>query len=940
MRLPLDANHGGIVGREEELAALARFVEDLNGRPRDLLFEGEAGIGKTVLWRAGVEAARDTGHRVLISRPGENERRSSYSAIGDLLGAVLDEALAEAPNLQREAIEIALRRRAGTLRPDQRAIALGVLEAFRTLGAAAPVVIAIDDVQWVDGSSARALSFAIRRLIDHPVAILATRRLEHGSSEGLDLVRAIGDRDAIRMHVGPLVVDDLARVLRDRTSRSLTPPLVARVHEASHGNPFFSLEILYALGDAEPAAGRPLPVPRDAMEILRARIDDLSQSARNTILVIAAMARPTAETIGAASDDRSRVGEDLMHAEEAGLIAVGGERVDFVHPLMRSVAYWSASSDRREAVHARLAEVTLDPEERARHVALMGTGPDSGRASIVEEAAREARRRGAPLAAAQLWELSADLTPPDEEALLFRRRRSAALERFDAGDVGPGRTMLETLIAASTSRREQASARVHLAVRSWNDVDRVDGLIRRALPDLDGQEYYLPVALANLAWVALSRLDPAQASDHARAALKLAERGSEPVPLRLALQALAQSEGMLGHDPWATIRRAETIAGDLAPGETTQPIRIRGQMLLWEGRIEEARQAIREADRRLVDAGLELMRHDTLPTLCEVECAAGDWAAAERYADEGYDIVEHAGLDEIRDQTLSARARIASLVGRVDEARGAAEAGASLAAAQGNRLDELANRSVLGFIALSTGDHEDVVRVLDPAERSMADSGILEPGAYPFVADLAEALISLGRLDRAKEVVDRLHEQGTILDRPLALATAARCRGLIASALGDPPGALLELDRALAEHERVAIPFEAARTHLVHGETLRRMKRKREARDSLERARSQFEALGAPLWEARAAQALGRIGGRPASPTELTQTEQRVADVVALGLTNKEAAERLFISVKTVESNLRRIYRKLGVRSRTELARLHQPSRREGEAPSAADSQT
>ena len=179
---------GGLVGREPELAALSRFVHDLSEKPQDLLLEGEAGIGKTVLWRTGVEAAQEAGHRVLVSRPGENEMGLSYSGIGDLIGDVFDEALAEAPSLQREALEIALlHREAGALRPDQRAISLGVLGALRTLSASGPVVIAIDDLQWMDGSSARALSFAIRRLDGHPVAVLATKRLEHGSSEALDL---------------------------------------------------------------------------------------------------------------------------------------------------------------------------------------------------------------------------------------------------------------------------------------------------------------------------------------------------------------------------------------------------------------------------------------------------------------------------------------------------------------------------------------------------------------------------------------------------------------------------------------------------------------------------------------------------------------------------------------------------------------------------------
>jgi DNA-binding CsgD family transcriptional regulator len=411
----------------------------------------------------------------------------------------------------------------------------------------------------------------------------------------------------------------------------------------------------------------------------------------------------------------------------------------------------------------------------------------------------------------------------------------------------------------------------------------------------------------------------------------------------VALAALARADALLARDPWPTIERAAALAGDLARGggeATLLPAKIRGDQMLWEGRIAEARRSLIEADRHLAGSGLELVRYDTLFALSEVECAAGDWTAAARHADEGCDIVTDAGLDEIRDEMLHTMAHVAALMGRIEESRRDATEGASLAAGHGNRSAELGNRSVLGFVALSDGDPDETVRVLDPAERILSESGIEEPGAFPFIPDLAEALVTLGRLDRAKQIVDRLHEQGVRLDRALALATAARCRGLIAAALGDPPGALLELERALTEHERVAIPFEAARTRLIHGETLRRMKRKREARDSLERARSAFEALGAPLWQARAAQALARVGGRSASPTELTETERRVADVVAAGVTNKEAAERLFMSVKTVESNLRRIYRKLGVRSRAELARRYASLEEHEAPPSHAEHQT
>ena len=935
----MEAARGEIVGRERELAGLARFVEEPPGQPRALVLEGEAGIGKTTLWRAGLEAAADAGHRVLVCRPGERETKLAYSALGDLIGPVFDEALAEAPSPQRQALEIALLRTPGGLRPDQRAIALGLLEAFRTLAASSPLFIGVDDIQWLDGSSARALSFVIRRLTGYPVSILGTRRLEPGSQDPLELLRALSGQDTLRIHVGPLREEEVHRILRDRVRRTFAPPLVARVYEAARGNPFFSLEIAHALRDSEPALSRPLPVPGDVRDVLRERIERLSANARDVLLTVSAMARPTLRALRTARSRPSTTERGLAEAEEAGILTVEDEQIGFVHPLLASTVYWSARQARRQSVHARLADVVSDPEERARHIALIGTGPDPSRASVVQEAAEHARGRGAPLAAAELWELSAELTPRDDEPRLCSRTRSAALERFDAGDVGGAKTMLETLIRTS-SRQQQALTRVELAVRSYNDVDRVDDLLRAALQGVGDNEFFKSIIHSNLAWVALCRFEPARAADHACAAIELAERATEQTALRVALGALAEAHGLLGLDTEPTMRRASAIDVNLAPGETIHPARVRGTQLLREGKIVEASRAIRAADRHLVEAGLELMRHDTLPILSEVECAAGDWAAAARHADEGYDIVVYAGLDEIRDQMLYAKAHVAALMGRLDEARRDATEGVSLAAAQGNLWSEVENRSVLGFIALSVGDVAEVVRVLDPAERVLAGSGIAEPGAFPFIPDLAEALVTLGQLDRAKQIVDRLQEQGTALDRPLALATAARCRALIAAGLGDPPGALLELERALDLHERVAIPFESARTRLIHGETLRRMKRKREARESLEDARSAFELLGAPLWEARADEALARIGGRSASPTELSETERHVADIVAQGLTNKETAERLFMSVKTVESNLRRIYRKLGVRSRTELARRHSSSVARRPATSQPDDQT
>jgi DNA-binding CsgD family transcriptional regulator/DNA polymerase III delta prime subunit len=927
----------GIVGRERELSALARFVEGLADRPHDLLLVGEAGIGKTTLWRVGVEDALGAGRRVLVSSPAENDMMLTYGAIGDLIGDVFDEAIVGAPGPQRTAMEIALLRRPpGELAPDQRVIALAVREALRTLSTSSPLVLALDDIQWLDPSSARALAFALRRLTGYPVAVLATRRLED-DADPARLTATLKDRAAVRVDVGPLDIDEVGRILRHRSGRPLAPNAVRRIHETGRGNPFFALELAREIGDTEPAAGAPLPIPREVRDRLVARIERLSPEGRMVTLDVAAMSRPTIDSLRSAQTTPSTADAGLAEAEAAGILAVHGGRIGFVHPLLGSAAYWSTSRRARLAVHARLAQVVVDAEERARHIALSAAGPDPVAASFVEDAADDARRRGAPLAAAELLELSAKLTPRDDDAQLCNRRRLAALNRFDAGDVRRARSMLQTSIEESSSRQQRAMTRLELAARSYNDVDRVDDLLSAALPDVGVGR---PIAFANLAWVAIFRLQPERAADRARAAIELAERASEQTYLRVALGALGHAQAFLGFDAGPTMQRATAITANISPGESAHPSSILGHQMLWEGKVDEARRLVEEADAAYSQAGLELMRHDTLPVLSEVECAAGDWAAADLHANEAYDIVVDAGLVEMRDQMLHAKSHVAALLGRIDDARRDATEGASLAAAQGNRWAEVDNRSVLGFIALSVGDPAEVVRVLEPAESLVSGSGIVEPGVFPFLPDLVEASVGLGRLDRAKQVVDRLHEEGLALDRALALATAARCRALIAAALGDPLGALTELERALAEHERVPIPFESARTRLINGEILRRMKRKRESRESLEDARSRFRALGARLWEARADEALARIGGRPASPTDLSETELRVADVVSLGLTNKETADRLFMSVKTVESNLRRVYRKLGVRSRTELARRHRPPDQGRRSLSDPDDQT
>jgi DNA-binding CsgD family transcriptional regulator len=272
-------------------------------------------------------------------------------------------------------------------------------------------------------------------------------------------------------------------------------------------------------------------------------------------------------------------------------------------------------------------------------------------------------------------------------------------------------------------------------------------------------------------------------------------------------------------------------------------------------------------------------------------------------------------------EVWSVKAAIEAATGRVRAARDDGAKALSLCERMGDRWNEIRARAALGSLEMSLGDAVAAHRWLGPATEITERMNLRQPGAFPFVPDEVEALAALGDVESAERLTDRLEEQGRTMDHQLALATAARCRGLVAAARGDPKGAEEHLQRSLHEHEHVQQPLELGRTLLVAGAVRRRMKQKSAARDDLKRALATFEALGAPLWMDKAKRELSRIGGRAPAPTGLTPTETQVAQLVAEGRTNREVAEALFVSVHTVEANLKRIYRKLDVRSRTELAR-------------------
>ena len=412
------------IGREAELKRLAAFFDarGLEG-PRALALLGEAGIGKSTLWLRGLELARARGMRVLSSRPAEAERNFALAGLGDLFEGVLDEVLpALAPPRQR-ALQVALllEETQDTLSP--RAVAVAVRSALELLAEAQPLLVAVDDVQWLDPSSTAALAFALRRA-DAPIRLLLARR--PGATGPSSLEPALPAPCVERLQVGPLTVGALQAVLRERLDRVFPRPTLLRIHETSGGNPFYALELARALPHQLDPSG-PLPVPETLEELLRARIDALPGSERQALLLLSALGEAEADTLRRAGAEDS-----LETAVSHGVVVRAADRLRFTHPLLAASVYQQADEATRRSAHAALAGVVRDPLERARHLALAAEGADAETAASLDQAATVAGVRGLPTVVAELSELARRLTPEDDRERRHRRAIVAAISHLRA----------------------------------------------------------------------------------------------------------------------------------------------------------------------------------------------------------------------------------------------------------------------------------------------------------------------------------------------------------------------------------------------------------------------------------------------------------------------------------------------------------------------------
>ncbi|MGH2557282.1 MAG: ATP-binding protein [Actinomycetota bacterium] len=917
-----------IVGRDDELATVSRFLDSVAEGPATLFLHGEPGIGKTTIWKEAVAAARRNDFRILACRPVQSETRLSYGGLGDLLEETVDHILPGLPEPQRDALEVALLRAPATQgRPDQRAISLALLGALRMLADSHRVLVAIDDVEWLDASSARVLRFAIHRLNDERLGILVSVRGDDPHEDPLGLTAELPAGRVGRLFVGPLDVTAIDRVLRSRLGSGLQRTTLVRLHRVSGGNPFFALEIARALHQRGLAVdpGHALPVPETLHELIRDRLAGLKAAAREELQIIASLAQPTVSLVEAASKARRR-SSGLRAAIEAGILEVEGERLRFSHQLLASAVYQAISPVRRQELHRRLAEVVTNPEERARHLALSVETPDADVASALDVAGRMAMSRGAPDAAAELFDMAVRLTPPDRPQEIRRRTMDAAATHHHAGDTARARELFAQAVELSPPGPSRAEALTQLGMVSsagpggWMEATT---LLRRALNEGGDDPSSRRVIEQYLAYTGLFTGDVGGALEHARAAKELAETSGDPAAVAEALQfwcylAFLRGRGILQEElDRATALERETEEHWLW---NVRPTYVVAQLLKYTDRFDESRSAFL----RLVDTAREKGREHAFPALfwhlTELEVWAGEWEAANRYADGALDQALQTGMPFYEGMARYAKALVDAHLGLVDSARSAAEEGIRLSEQTGTVFTRLLNLGVLGFLELSL---DEPVRAQSPLQAAvdLARSMMVEePGLFRVVPDAIEALIGTGLVEEAAAILEPFEEQARSLGRIWALATAARSRALLLAASGDLPASLDQLTTSIAWHDRLADPFERARTLLVRGIVLRRAKRKREAKASLEQALGGFEGLGAALWSARTRGEMERIGGRAPAPLGLTPTEERVAELVAAGRTNREVAEALFMSVNTVEANLKRIYRKRGVRSRAELA--------------------
>ena len=920
----MDGSQGSIVGREPELEAVRSYIDAITDGPASLVLEGPAGIGKTAIWSQAVLDATAKGFAVRTSRCSESDAAWAFAGLGDLLEDLPAEVLAELPMVQQRALSAALLLsddRVG--QPGSRVVGVAVLGVLRAMSREQPLILAVDDLQWLDPSSRRVLSFALRRLRDEPVRLIVSFRSGAlGDTFGESNLGIAGHR----IEVGPVSIGSLQRIVQTQLGQTLSRPTLTRLHQATGGNPMVCLEMARALQrrGREPAAGEPLPVPADVRVLVTERLRGLSRQARQLLLVTSVLAHPTVTAITQVVSDPDEAARALDEALVAGVLEVDGDRVRFTHPLIASIPYADLSPGSRRELHRRVAASVTDPEEHARHAALGTVERSAAVAAALDLAAGQARRRGSIDAAAELTELALARTPVADRYELLRRSVEAAEYHFLMGEPTRARRLLTGGLAAAEPGAQRVPGLLLEATIASSELG--DATVAQWCDQAMAEAGDDPLLLARC-HATFAETSPSGAAvdlQHAERAVELLEALSEPPAdlLAKALTNVASHAFRLGRGlAVATLERAVALQeiGEPLPVSDRAGMGL-GMYLKVVDRFDESRAWLHALRTSAVDEGDDSALPITLGHLATLECWAGNYGPALQCAIEGR---EHAARMGMRaPMPASAHVLVLAHLGRLDEARSLGERDVSTDEALGYDSAVALHLRSLGFTELCAGNHAAAATLLLRALAISSDLvGIAEPAILRLHGDAVAALVSLGRIDDAERLTAELDASTQANHYAWSTALAGRCHGMLSASAGDLPHALARLESALADHRSLPMPFEEARTRLLFGSVLRRAGHRGDARKELEAAHVEFAALGTPVQAALAQTELASLGGRTGNAGGLTPVEERIAGLVAAGKTNKEVAGELFVSVRTVESHLGRIYRKLGLRSRTELAR-------------------
>ena len=901
-----------ILGRARELTAVRRWLAGDAARHRALLIRGEPGLGKTTLWSAALQASSAQGAIVAVSRPSSAESRLAHLVLSDLLDDLLGSGpatLAGLSDQQRQLLDDVVAGAAPSSGRTWRGVAAAFLAALRAAATSAPVVLAVDDVQWMDDSSARALDYVLARCDDADVRLVATERVElTGDPDGAD--PRLERLAPTYLDLGALAPDDITRLLR--RLGPLPPEVVASAVTDSACNPFFALELARTASVPTTPRSRG-PLPRSLRGITAYRLRGLSGTCLQACRLTCLLGRPTTDQLhrllGPAAADAG-----LDEAQAAGILEQRDGLWVFRHPLLASAVYDGLSPLDRRYLHRQAAGVVGDPEERAWHLVESTSTTDDAIAAEVTRAAQSVVERGAPDNALALLRAAIALERGGSADARAGRRLDAALALLALDRPAEARDLAEEAVELGqdpTRRARALQAAATAAMELTGPSDAVDLLERAVLLPAD------PVTMVGIVDDLVTVLHSVDRRAEATAwCIDNARRARELGDADL----VAETRARRWWDAFQSDR--VTAAEALEAAITLQPRGVRVEILtataaVYADRPELAFTAWDVIHERATLRGDALLAAEFATYRTDLDLRVGN---TERATESLRHRWQHASQDQIRAAYEHAQAAfLRAIEGELD--RGREEAARAVVLGADYPWLQARGHASLGFLELTADDPLAAARALVRATE--ADTDLLESrhGACWVGVDLVEALASSGRADEAQHALDRLQRQSDTWGDGWICAAVQRSRAHVLLCTGQAGAALEHAESAAAAYDALPYPLDRGRSLLLVGVLRRRLGRRRDARGALSTAVESFEAAGSPPWQARALDELGRLGGRPPSDGALTPSELPIADKVAAGMSNAEIATALHVSVRTVESHLTSIYRKLQVGSRTQLVR-------------------